>query len=418
MSAVPFARARESEFRQIEDGHYILDFPALGIWFDIDRLRRDRQQLIGELTVGCKLPGAKTFDGVLSVADFNLSDADARWRRAKHLIERSHADDIDWASALEELAQRVRRADLDGAPAKLLHTYERPGADVEFVVDGWRLLRDHHVIAFGDGGSAKSYLALYTAGRLAIQGVNVLYVDWELGGSDHRDRLERLFGPDMPVLHYLRCDRSIVSEADRLRREVRRIGAEYLICDSIAFATGGPPEAAEHATAYFRIIRQIGIGGLHLAHINKSDAGDQKPFGSSFWHNSARATWFIKQASASADGQRLTIGLFNRKANLTRLHPALAFQFEFTQDSTVVSPVSIADIEDLSGSLPLWQRIAHYLKAGQGLPKTIAEIAEELDAKADTVKKAVSPRRGKSMFIQIPGTDGAVRIALVDRRAS
>src|SRR5262249_12726813 len=159
------------------------------------------------------------------------------------------------------------------------------------------------------------------------------------GGEDHRDRLERLFGPDMPTVHYIRCDRALVSEADRIAREVRRLSIEYLICDSIAFATAGPPEAAEHATAYFRAVRQVGVGSLHLAHITKGENSDQKPFGSSFWHNSARATWYVKQASASTDGQRVTIGLFNRKSNLTRVQPALGFQFEFTDVSTIVHRV-------------------------------------------------------------------------------
>jgi hypothetical protein len=417
-------RGQQREFSRVGEGHYRLVVLSLGIMFDVARLRQERrQEWIGELTVACDLPGAKTVgdDQLLSVADWNLSSADDRWKRAKLLAERSDAPDIDWASYLEELAQRTIAAERVGFPSRPLHTYDRPGPDAQFEVDGWRLLRDHGTIGYGDGGSAKSYLALYVAGRLAQRGVSVLYADWELGGEDHRDRLERLFGPQMPMVHYVRCDRALVSEADRLSREVRRLSIDYLICDSIAFATAGPPEAAEHATAYFRAVRQIGIGSLHLAHINKSEQSDQKPFGSSFWHNSARATWFVKQASASPDGQRLTIGLFNRKSNLTRLQPAVGFQFEFSAERTVVTRVNLADVEDLAGQLPLWQRIAHFLQAGGGVPRTIADIAEELEAKPDTVKKAVSPSRargGKSMFTQVPSSDGIVRIALVERRTA
>lgn len=424
--ALSIVRGREHEFVQVDDGHFRLTVLPLGIQLDIDRLRRERQQLVGELTVLCDLPGAKTFqagDGqrVLASADWNLSSADTRWKWAKLLAERSDAPDIDWHGLLEETAARTIAAERAGTPSRPLHTFDRPGPDAEHDVDGWRLLRDHVTIGFGDGGSSKSYLALYAAGRLAQRGLAVLFADWELAGEDHRDRLERLFGAPMPSIHYLRCDRPLTLEADRIGREVRRLSVDYWIGDSIAFATGGPPEAAEHATAYFRAVRQIGIGSLHLAHINRSENGDQKPFGSSFWHNGARATWFVKQAGASADGSRVTIGLFNRKSNLTRLHSAVGFQFDFKDNRTEVSRTNLADVEDLAGNLPLWQRIAHLLKAGGGMPRTLAEIAESLDAKVDTVKKAVSPSRargGQSMFTSVPGSDGITRIALVDRRTA
>src|SRR4051812_14593860 len=161
---------------------------TLGVQFTLDRLRRDRHELVGELSVACDLHGAKTVDGFISVADWNVSSAQSRWQRAKILIDRSQADDIDWASLLEELAQRTIAAERVGMPSLPLHTFERPGPDSEFDVDGWKLLRDHATITFGDGGSAKSYLALYAGGSLAKRNVNVLYADWELGGGDHRDR--------------------------------------------------------------------------------------------------------------------------------------------------------------------------------------------------------------------------------------
>src|SRR6185295_13856874 len=127
-----------------------------------------------------------------------------------------------------------------------------------------------------------SYLALHAGGTLAQRGVQVLYVDWELGGSDHRERLERLFGSEMPEVHYMRCDRPLVDEADRISREVRRLSIDYWVGDSVGFGTAGPPEAAEYALAFCRAVRQIGIGSLQLAHINRSENGEQKPFGSSF----------------------------------------------------------------------------------------------------------------------------------------
>ena len=77
----------------------------------------------------------------------------------------------------------------------------------------------------------------------------------------------------MPDVRYIRCDRPLVHEVDRLRRWIRDHHLEYVVLDSVAFGTDGPPEAAESAMAYMRAVRQLGIGARLIAHITKS--GDQ-----------------------------------------------------------------------------------------------------------------------------------------------
>lgn len=407
-------RGNARDFRQVGDGQYQLGVLSLGIQLTVDRLRRERHELIGELAVACDLAGAKTVDGYLTVADFNLSSAQARVTRARLLAERSGASDIDWHGLVEELCVRVITAERHGTPARLLSTFTAPGPNVAYDVNGWPWLRDHMTILFADGGGLKSYLALYGAAWLARQGVRVLYVDWELTGDDHLEREHRLFGAPMPDVHYLRCDRPLTEEVDRITREVRRLSIDFWIGDSVGFGTAGPPEAAEHALAYCRAVRLIGLGSLQLAHINRSENGDQKPFGSSFWHNSARSTWFAKQATATTDGQRLTLGLFHRKSNVTRKSPAIGFQFDFDETRTALTRVDVADNEDLAVQLPTWQRIANVLRSG---PRTLTELEAELELKPETLRKAVSPKRGRSMFTKVVGADGEARIALVERWA-
>ncbi len=64
-------------FAAAGDGRYTLAVADSRVALTVDRLRRERHELVGELTVTCSLPGAQTFDGTLSVADFNLSSARA-----------------------------------------------------------------------------------------------------------------------------------------------------------------------------------------------------------------------------------------------------------------------------------------------------------------------------------------------------
>jgi hypothetical protein len=400
--------------RTIENGaRYEAASPEHGVEFHLDRLRRDRHELIGELSVACGLLGARAIDGVLSVGTFNLSSPRARQERAKLLADRSRTNGkVDWSGLLEELCQHVLHADRVGAPALVLRDVPKPEADQQHDVAGLRVPQHHATILFGDGGTVKSYLSLYAGGALAQRGVRVALFDWELDAAQHRLRLERLFPRAMPDVRYVRCDRPLIYEVDRLHRIARADALDFAIFDSAGYACAGKPEEAEGALAYFRCVRQIGTGSLHIAHVTKGDNGDQKPFGSSFWHNSARATWFVKHAATSPDGAVVTIGLFNRKANLGPLQPALAYDVTFMSERTVIQPVEIAKVDELADSLPLWQRMKDALTNG---PRTLASLAETLEASVDTLDRTV--RRKSALFTRV-SRDGIAHIALVERRAS
>lgn len=368
--------------RQVGEGHYQLAIEKFSVTLEVERLRRERHELVGELTVTCQLAGAHTVtpDGLIHLADFNLSSAQVRNTRAKLLRERSEAD-LDWGTFLEHLCLQVIRAERAGTPSKPLHQYARRTEDATWQVHGWRIPRYHPTILFGDGGAMKSMIALSLAGTIAQQGTPVMYCDWELDGEDHHERLCALFGDALPTVHYLRCDRPLVDEADRVHREAGRLGVEYLVCDSVGFATPGPPESAEMAVGYFRAIRQIGIGGsLHLAHSTKATTDPSqkqtfrglKPFGSAFWHNSARSSWYVQRASEESTP---VIGLFHQKANTGPILPAVGLEVRFDPSATLITRKELSDVPDLSVGLPLRQRITAALRSG---PKTVATIADEV----------------------------------------
>lgn len=400
----------EHVFRRVGDGHYQLTIVEHGIEFDADRLWREKDELKGELSVACGLKGARTIDGLLSTGNFNFSASRTRKEHGSRLRERARTGEaVDWDGLLEELCLRVIAAERQGQPARLLHTFDLPAPDESYEIDGMVLLKRHPVMLFGDGGTAKSYLGLYLAGQLARRGVSVLFADWELAGEDHRERLGKLFGDHLPQIHYVRCAHPLVREADQLRRQIEELGIHYVMCDSVAFAADGAPESAEVAMAYFRAVRQMGVGSLHIAHVTKQrdddekgTQGNQKPFGSTFWHNSARATWYVKRADDTTDDGRVTIGLYNRKANMGRLRPAVGYEFDFQAEATYVSRANLADVADLASGLPIRARLQHALKHG---PLTIAGLAEEIGARPDSVEKAL---KRNPMFLRLASTSTGV----------
>jgi hypothetical protein len=108
---------------------YKFEAPGCGVIFEADRLRRDRHELIGELTVRCDLPGVRSINGCLSVGDFNFSSVRARQERAKLLTERAQTNgDVDWFGLLEDFCQKIFASERAGQPA--IDLRELPGRNV------------------------------------------------------------------------------------------------------------------------------------------------------------------------------------------------------------------------------------------------------------------------------------------------
>ncbi len=401
--------------RVLGEGHYRVVFPETGIEFTVDRLRRERHELVGELSVACGIAGARVVDGVLSVGTLNLSNPGAAHQRARLLADRARTSGIPWGDMLEEVRQRVLAEERKGAPSIDLRTVSaQSSTEAEYEICGLSLPADHATILFGDGGTGKSLLALRILSELAASGRRVGLFDWELSDTTHRRRLEAINGPEMPDIRYARFDRPLVHELDRAQRIVREDRLDFVVLDSIGYGTAGAPESAEAALDYFRAWRQLRVGGLLLAHVTKAENGDQRPFGSTFWHNSARSTWNLKLASTSPDGQTLHLAAFHRKSNLGRLRPPVGLRLEFQEDRVHVVNVDAASIDEVAASLPMHVRLRGVLKTGA---RTIGELAEELDAKQETVKKALG--RGGETFTKLTKTpDGVHRWALLERRTA
>lgn len=394
-------------FRRVDDGWYQLTLLSEEITFDVKRLRWERGELLGVLTVSCGLSDARTVEGVLSVGTFNLTSVSARNTRAKDLASRAMAEDLDFGGWLEELCQRTIKAEEAGREIVLLRDVKLPPAETDQPIDicGFPILLRHPSIIFGDGGTGKSTLALFMAGELERKGVSTLYLDWELDAHDHRRQLERLFGDDLPDVKYLRCERPLTIEAEGIAEKVRNSGVEFVICDSIAFAADGPPEAAETAQRYFRALRQLRVGSLNLAHVTKGDGNDKRPFGSTFWYNGARSVWYAERDAEASVGNVMHVGLFDRKFNLGAHRSNLAVKVEFG-NRIAITGTDVADIEQFSKQLPLVQRVRNLLKYG---PMTVADLSERTGGNIDTLERYA---RREADLHMVRGTDGIMRVAL------
>ena len=383
------------------------------VTFDFDLFRAERG---GELTAEVLVRStAMGLDDRLHQARVNLTSTRSRSELTNVL--RRRYEGLEWDRMVEGTVMLVLRAHRDAEPAILLRDAERP-PDA-----GWLLpplvLGRLPTVLFGDGGSGKSYLAL--AAGLSIHtdrpllGVApattriVAYLDFELEGYEQRARMRQLCGDQEPDLVYRRCSGALRDQVEPLRRMIRDYGIGFVVVDSIGPACGGPPEDAAVALGFFEALRSLGVGALCIAHVNRQ--GDtHKPFGSSFWHNGARATWYCKNVADGGDS--LTVGLFNRKSNVDRLAPPLGFRLEFRDDRVAIERTDIQDVPELVPELPVRARMIQTLGGG---PLSLEEIAGEIDATTEAVRQAAKRGEGK-VFTRLTSEGRMERWALLESR--
>ncbi len=121
----------------------------------------------------------------------------------------------------------------------------------------------------------------------------------------------------------------------------------------------------------------------------------------------------MKLADTIPGGNQITIGLYNRKANLGGIRPAVGFEISLEENRTVFRRVNVADVSDLAGHLSVRQRMAHLLRRGAMKPEL---VASEIQADAETVKRTA--RRYPKQFTVVKGSDGTSRFGLVEKRVS
>ncbi len=373
-----------------------------------ENVKSSREGVVAEVSATSLVPSV---GGLVHVARVDLLSTRSLAEFAKHVSARASGTGTDWSVLLEVAAREVIRRFRDGAPAVLLRDVEPPEDAGDLLPP--LLVARMPTILFGDGGTGKSLIALAVAATLdsghpylgvrPAETLRVGYLDYEMDAAEHRLRLEAMAGDELPGVVYVPCSRPLADDVDRLRRIVAKHELGYLVVDSVGLACDGPPEAAEVAIRFFQGLRELGLGSLLVAHVNRSGDTD-RPFGSTFWHNAARRTWYVKREAEIAS-ESIALGLFAKKANTGPLPAPLGYRVDWSGGRIAIERTDVRDIPDLASHVPLRYRIETAVRDGA---LTVAEIAAELEVPVDSVKKALARHESKA-FVRVTGPDGIYR---------
>ncbi len=374
---------------------YSIHWPDHNIRFLIEYITRQQSGIFAEFTV---LDGEKTLCEGHRV---NLNGDKARMAKKVHEYD-GRFKLADWTLLIETTAVLVLRRYREGEPLRLLNA-STPVEELSYKLNPLVLHRKTTIL-YGDGGLGKSSLALMCgmlvstgeslAGLSAVPG-RVLFVDYEDSWDVHVRRMRAIAAchPHLKAADvcYQGHHEPLWNIVSPLLRRVQTEQIDFLILDSLAAATCGD-SSAEAAAKAFRALRMLNIGTLVLAHIPKTTEQQQQAgiYGSVFFKNFSRSTWELKKEQ-EVGADESVLGLFNRKSNLSRLHPPIGLRVRqnSTNSAMQYEPYDLSQTLELEKGLPIASRIRTFLEKDGGL-HAAKGIAEALEISIGTVKTTLS----------------------------
>jgi DNA-binding transcriptional ArsR family regulator len=304
---------------------------------------------------------------------------------------------------------------------------EPPGPR-EYVVEGI-MPRGHTTSLFGDGGSAKSILAL-SAGTAISGGAEewlgrkvhnspVLYADFELDADEQRRRAYQvacgvyLEKPPYDLLYVSGLGR----HAGEVLKECLAIcaseGVGLVIVDSLGIALQGDAESARDViTFHHRYLDSFRVSGVTLLvvdHQGKTQAGERyqnkRSFGSVYKENLARS---VIQVEPGDRGEGLlTVKLRQTKHNFGSKAEPFGARLTFTEEIITVDAHTL-DAIDLAEEVVLnsRDRVMLALKGGPAYP---SDIAETCHMPLGTVKNELTRLRKRGLVEYTGEVQGQAR---------
>jgi hypothetical protein len=180
-------------------------------------------------------------------------------------------------------------------------------------------------LLFGTGGSGKGVIAAELMAERTRRGERVMVLDYDANSDEWASRIYK-FGGDLDLVEialpvtedggWLRGP--IWQQAEDIRRLIDALNVRWVVVDSALAACEAAGDQAlsdpNVPKMLYAALRRLGVPPLVLAHVSATGMKDpEKPYGSVYWVNYARAAWSI--ADDGNDGRSLVFRKRNRYRN-------------------------------------------------------------------------------------------------------
>ncbi len=398
--------------------HIIITMPLPGLGavrFDFDEIEKSRHELECELGITVEMPGVSRTPHNDRI---NLLSPTTKTNLRRELQE-IYGKTVPWAALLNEVFALARARFL--AYDRSVDVFDsQPITESDLFFHHPLIPKDHITILFGDRASTKSYIAAEIAFCAAIGEpfLNwrmpmgpVLFGDYEDSEGNFRRRIDRIAAglglalmPDM--IHYLNLMGLPLADMRKtIKKKLVDSGCVLFVVDSAGPATGGRPEEAERAITFMEALRTLGVTVLVIAHVpkNHGPAQPEDPFGSSFYSNLSRRTWYVQRVQEEASDV-VDVGLYCKKVNdgPTPRPVALRVTFEGLSGPVTIKRADMQDTPALQAKRPLRYRIWDALAT----PRTVASLVSVMDpageegkALANSIDHALRNRPGDFLIV-------------------
>jgi hypothetical protein len=381
-------------------------------------------ELSGEINIKTAAPGKAPH---IHWARLNLTSTTARNAVNKACSER--VPELDWPAIIEQACVLTMARHREGEPVLDL------GDEPEYQPRRYRvyplILEGEPNLIYAPGKTGKSYLALFLACLVQYNIIglnnwtpdsgNALILDYETNYRSYKQRtwaVKQGLGLDIPFdaqekIKYRRCYQPLASEIATIRKYIIEHKINLVIVDSAGYASGGDPNEAAIALAYYAALNSLKITSLTLDHVSKNSFGEKTPFGSVYKTNSARNVWELQKNQEAAQLE-YDLGLYHRAMNDGMLQKPIGYHVKFTNNDdgqalkVVFSQSNIEDNAELAKKLPIKDQVINVLRRQHLSNKEIHDALPDINP--DSID--VTLTRNTKDFIKMPDKTWGV---LVDR---
>lgn len=392
---------------------WTLAWPSYQVALGFEKVSETRDGVVAQVVVISQHP-ERPQDQLWGPARLNLLSMQSQTQWVNQLSKR--LDTAPWADILVTACAIVVKQFTAPSPTINLADVDLEAYRVEHLVSGLLPLGET-TFCYGDSESLKSMLGGVIAvcvtqglalpwGVLPSRTERVLYCDWETNEVVIAERIRRIaagLGINERVdIHYRGTLqgkntsplRTLTDEVPSIREQIQREKIGLVIVDSIGFAVDGKLVDDDVARAAMSSLRQLTPATrLAIAHISKESiekTGRVDPFGSAFFRAGIRSGFEVRRSTQeSLLNDIVDVGIFHWKSNDGSHIPpfGLRFVFEPNRGAIRVRTRDLHEVPDLAMRTSLSSRLRNALKAGAA---TVADLAEQLEANPDTVKRTLN----------------------------